>query len=188
MRSRPDQDRAGPSSRSVRRWVQRGLFFAAVVSVLMGLMYWISGHETAANDEVATVDGRSLNTRLLSLPANRWVRIAPKRPGWVEMLPSAVRNMLPLPSQDWTRQGHAGIAFDSKRDSLLIFGSNTHGTNWDNSVHEFSPLSLTWTTHYPASRKESYRADGTPATAAAIPGPCIPSTTSSTHRRLMPWW
>ena len=66
---------------------------------------------------------------------------------------------MPLPSQNWTRQGHAGLAFDSKRDSLLIFGSNSHDTNWDNSVHEFSPLTLAWSTHYPASPKDSYRAD-----------------------------
>jgi hypothetical protein len=76
---------------------------------------------------------------LLNLPANRWVKIH-------------------QPSVDsWRRQGHAGIAFDSKRRKLLIFGSDTHGENWDNSVHEFDPVSLEWTTHYPPARSDSYR-------------------------------
>ncbi len=60
---------------------------------------------------------------------------------------------------DWRRQAHAGIAYDSRRGTLLVFGSDTHGRNWDNSVHEFDPVTARWSTHYPRAPKGSYRAD-----------------------------
>lgn len=78
---------------------------------------------------------------LLDLPANRWVKL---HQPW---------------SADWRRQSHAGIAYDSKRGTILIFGSNTHGENWDNSVHEFDPVSAIWSTHYPPADPATYRAD-----------------------------
>ena len=98
--------------------------------------------------EPSYVDGRLVNHRLRQLPANTWVEVASERPGW-------------------TRQGHAGLAFDSKRGTLLIFGSDTHGENWDNSVHEFSPLTMRWTTHYRESRPQTYRVD---ANGSAVAG------------------
>jgi hypothetical protein len=79
--------------------------------------------------------------RLRNLPANRWVKYHEERPA------------------DWARQAHAGIAFDSRRGSLLIFGSDDHGEDWDNAVHEFHPLRKKWETHYAASDPGSYRAD-----------------------------
>ena len=69
--------------------------------------------------------------QLRSLPPNRWIKYHEERP------------------RGWSRQGHAGIAFDSKRGTLLIFGSDTHGENWDNSVHEFDPRRKRWQTHQP---------------------------------------
>lgn len=82
-----------------------------------------------------------LNSKLLSLKPNRWTKLHV----------SYISN--------WHRQAHAGIAYDSKRGTLLIFGSNTHKIDWDNSVHEFDPFTLKWTTHYPPAAKETYRAD-----------------------------
>jgi len=97
-----------------------------------------------------------LNSQLLALPRNVWVK-------------------LHQPEQaDWRRQAHAGVAYDTKRGTLLIFGSNTHGRDWDNSVHEFNPVTLSWETHYPAAPKSSYRAD---AEGRAIAG----------GDRLLPW-
>lgn len=96
------------------------------------------------------------NPRLLGLSPNVWVKIKEAR------------------GLHWHRQAHAGIAYDSKRGTLLIFGSDTHGLNWDNEVHEFDPATEKWTTHYQRAPKETYRAD--PA------GRAIAGST-----RLLPW-
>lgn len=100
--------------------------------------------------------GRPLNPRLLALKPNTW-------------------SLVSQPAKaDWRRQTHAGIAYDSRRGTLLIFGSNTHGQDWDNEVHEFDPVNERWATHYPRAPKESYRAD---AAGRAIAG----------EGRLLPW-
>ncbi|WP_022668845.1 hypothetical protein [Desulfospira joergensenii] len=73
------------------------------------------------------------------LPANKWVEIYRGR--------------------SFIRQAHAGIAYDSKRHNLIIFGSNTHGYDWDNSVHVFDPVDGIWRSYYPPAPKETYRTD-----------------------------
>lgn len=84
------------------------------------------------------------------LPVNRWVRVHE-----ADALP-------------WHRQGHAGSAYDSTRGELLLFGSDTHGRNWDNSVHHFDPSTLGWRRSHPPAPPESYRlAEG----ARAVAGP-----------------
>jgi hypothetical protein len=95
----------------------------------------------------------SLNPKLQKLPPNRWVEFSK---------PAA---------SDWSRQAHAGMAYDSRRGTLLIFGSNTHGLDWDNTVHEFDPLTERWVTHYPAAPQESYRADALGRAIAGGPSP-----------------
>lgn len=105
---------------------------------------------------LAQESGKGLNPRLLNLPPNQWVKVRSDR------------------RLGWHRQAHAGIAFDSKRGTILIFGSDTHNTNWDNSVHEFDPATEKWSTHYPEAPKETYRAD---AAGRAICG----------DTRLLPW-
>lgn len=131
---------------------------------MLGLLLWLALRPGNPQDDVALVDGKLLNARLLELPANRWVRIAPEPSALVRKLPAFLRELAPVPGQDWNRQGHAGLAFDSRRGTLLVFGSDSHNTNWDNSVHEFSPLTLQWTTAYPASPETSYavNAEGIP--------------------------
>lgn len=99
---------------------------------------------------------QSHNPRLLSLKPNTWTLLARAT------------------KADWRRQRHAGVAYDSRRGRLLIFGSNTHGLDWDNSVHEFDPLTERWETHYPPAPRESYRAD---AAGRAVAG----------TDRLVPW-
>lgn len=108
----------------------------------------------AASDHVAAAN--NLNPDLLNLAPNRWVRLNTPR----------VKGL--------SRQPHAGLAYDSKRGTLLIFGSNTHGLDWDNSVHEFDPVAARWTTHYPEAPQTSYRADDK---GRAIAG----------EQRLLPW-
>lgn len=86
--------------------------------------------------------------RLRNLRPNQWVKYHEERPG------------------GWTRQGHAGIAFDTRRATLLIFGSDTHGENWDDSVHEFHPLAKRWETHQQEAARQTYRVDATGAPVA----------------------
>lgn len=80
---------------------------------------------------------------LLDLPANQWVEYHHMDNG------------------DWWRKGHAGLAYDSKRGSLLIFGSDTHGDDWDNTIHEFLPIQRRWIQHGTNSAQNSYRVDAT---------------------------
>lgn len=84
---------------------------------------------------------RKLNLKLLTLKPNVWVKIHQPQ------------------KATWRRQEHAGIAYDSKRGTILIFGSDTHGLDWDNEIHEFDPVEEQWTAHYQRTGKESYRAD-----------------------------
>ncbi len=81
------------------------------------------------------------SAELAALPANQWVAFAAPK------------------DIEWRRQGHAGAAYDSKRGTLLLFGSNTHGEDWDNSVHEFDPATKRWSTHYAPAAPGTYRAD-----------------------------
>ncbi|MEH6548194.1 MAG: kelch repeat-containing protein [Sneathiella sp.] len=76
-----------------------------------------------------------------SIPPNKWIKYHQ-----------------PL-SLDWRRQQHSGIAYDSKRGNFYLFGSDTHGKNWDNRVHEFNPTTKSWHSHYPIAPLETYRAD-----------------------------
>lgn len=111
---------------------------AAIVATALSLTFWQSAHQSGLPPEVENT------LTLRNLPPNRWVKYHEERPGW-------------------TRQGHAGLAFDSKRGALLVFGSDTHGQNWDNAVHEFDPRRKRWETHQPASGPETYRVDATGA-------------------------
>lgn len=76
---------------------------------------------------------------LLNLPANRWIKYHELQDG------------------DWWRKGHAGLAYDSTRGSLLVFGSDTHGEDWDNIVHEFIPNQRKWVHHGVNARPDSYK-------------------------------
>ena len=115
-----------------------------------------SGVSAEAGRNERAPQERPLNPRLLALTPNTW-------------------SLLAQPAEaGWRRQAHAGIAYDSKRGRLLIFGSNTHGLDWDNAVHAFDPVTGRWETHYSPTPKESYRAD---AAGRAVAG----------NGRLLPW-
>src|SRR3990172_3748319 len=124
LKQPPDQDKRMQSRSHARRLGKRGLYLAAAL-LLMGFIFWVAGRQGKVMEDLALVDGHLVNVRLLTLPANRWVRIAPKLPDFIQKIPfTAVQNLVPLPSQDWSRQSHAGLAFDSKRGTLLIFASD----------------------------------------------------------------
>lgn len=98
-----------------------------------------------------------LNPDLLNLPANTWVT-------------------LHLVDQRLRREAHAGIVYDSRRGTILMFGSNTHGRSENNSVLEFDPTDPGWIRHQPKSEPDTYHIDlrgfpvaGTPDAPMPIP-------------------
>ena len=76
---------------------------------------------------------------LMNLPANRWIEYHHLEDG------------------EWWRKGHAGMAYDAARGSLLVFGSDTHGEDWDNVAHEFIPNQREWVHHGVNSDSSTYR-------------------------------
>lgn len=143
----PDSRSPGWSRTSALRRFGQGVLVA-------GLAGWLGVH---AGRAAAAEPGRTaLNPRLLALKPNAWTLLSQST------------------QASWRRQAHAGIAYDSKRGTLLVFGSNTHGLDWDNAVHEFDPVTERWETHYAPAPKTSYRAD---AAGRAIAG----------TGRLLPW-
>ena len=76
---------------------------------------------------------------LMNLPANRWIEYHHLEDG------------------EWWRKAHAGMAYDSARGSLLVFGSDTHGEDWDNVAHEFIPNQREWVHHGVNSDSSTYR-------------------------------
>lgn len=83
---------------------------------------------------------------LLNLPANRWVKYHEFK------------------GNEWWRKSHAGLAYDSTRGSLLVFGSDTHEQDWDNVIHEFIPRKREWVHHGVNAAPNTYRvnAEGYP--------------------------
>ena len=134
------------------RWLK---VIPIVVLILGGVSLFLKDQDDPL-ENLEYINGHLLNPKLLSLADNRWVKIYPQT---TNILQSFSFENLFGSGLSWYRQGHAGLAFDSKAKSLLTFGSDSHGENWDNRVHEFSLLSLKWKEHYSSSAKETYRAD-----------------------------
>ena len=121
------------TSRPMRRYLLLGS--AVVILLAAAATFWSARRSRDLAPELENA------LQLRNLPPNRWVKYFESRPG------------------TWSRQGHAGMAFDTRRGSLLIFGSDAHGEDWDNAVHEFQPRLKRWETHYAAVGPESYRVD-----------------------------
>ena len=120
-------------SRPMGRYLLLGLALAVILATAAAI--WWANRSRDPPPEIESA------LQLRNLPPNRWVKYYESKPG------------------TWHRQGHAGMAFDTRRGSLLVFGSDTHGEDWDNAVHEFQPRLKRWVTHYAAVGPESYRAD-----------------------------
>ncbi|MEL7401107.1 MAG: hypothetical protein AAFN68_11125, partial [Pseudomonadota bacterium] len=73
------------------------------------------------------------------------------------------------------RQVHSGSAFDQKRNRLLIFGSDTHGRDWDNSVRAFDLDTLSWSSLSDQQPFSNYI-----VTAEGVPG-------ALADKHLFPW-
>lgn len=71
----------------------------------------------------------------------RWVKLHEQKPS------DAVR---------FRRQGHGGACFDAARGRLILFGSDTHGRNWENSPLLFDVARRRWSRLYPADGPATY--------------------------------
>jgi len=124
---------AGTATRKIRFTLTVG---SLAIALLVAFEYF-----NLANPIQLLADSAIQSKGLARIPANQWLRYhQPLYAGW-------------------RRQGHAGIAYDTQRATFYIFGSDTHGENWDNSVHEFDPETKSWSTHYPAADPDTYRVD-----------------------------
>jgi hypothetical protein len=129
----------------------------ASIAVFAILFVNLSYTVESIGDRQLNSGDRKLNPKLLALKPNIWVKL-----------------YQPAQKNNWYRQSHAGIAYDARRGTILIFGSDTHGSDWDNEIHEFDPVAEKWVTHYQRAGKESYRVD---AAGNAISG----------NNKLLPW-
>ena len=84
-----------------------------------------------------------------SLPKGLWLKIHQQRPG------DRVR---------FVRQAHAGSGYDQRRNRLMIFGSNTHGENWNNTIYSFDLNTFQWLEAYSSDKPGTYTVndDGIP--------------------------
>jgi len=92
-------------------------------------------------------EGPGLNPRLVKLSPGRWVKVHEQKKG------DAVQ---------FRRQAHGGSCFDAKRGRLVLFGSDTHGRNWENGPLRFDVARERWTRAYPHDPRSTYAvsADG----------------------------
>jgi len=145
--------------RRIKQRVPRRDVLAKPLLIMAGgvlfLLLFMFGDDLTLSGPVDTGRVSTLNEQLLDLPPNKWVKLRVPFGG------------------AWRRQAHAGMAFDTHRNKLFVFGSDTHGENWDNSVHEFDPLILQWSEHDRPARRASYRADaqGHPVSGGEQPRP-----------------
>jgi len=114
----------------------------SLLRLLVAILMTVSLLLVISCDSSSSPDEQINNAlELINLPANQWVKYHHSN------------------NNDWWKKGHAGLAYDSKRGSLLIFGSDTHGDDWDNSIHEFLPKQRKWVHHGSDSPQNSYRVD-----------------------------
>ena len=110
------------------------LMVAAAMLIALGAV--------ARGDTAGGAKGRSLNPRLLDLPAGKWTKIHQ------QTRHDAVR---------FKRQQHGGSAFDTRRGRMVLFGSNTHGKDWTNSPLFFDFARLEWQRLYRNDHLGTYR-------------------------------
>ena len=71
LKQHPEKDK-----RTDRHLRKRGLYLA-ITLLLIGFIFWWAVRDGNDTEDLAYVDGHLVNVKLLNLPTNRWVRIAP---------------------------------------------------------------------------------------------------------------
>ena len=101
---------------------------------------WLEG-EIDDTPVYALAQASSGKFALNELPVGKWVKI---------------HQQTKHDPVQFDRQIHSGSAWDSRRGRLLVFGSDTHGKNWDNSLYYFELRQLRWSQVSQADPVESY--------------------------------
>lgn len=102
------------------------------------IKHWVMGDVDKSDIFQLEYDG------LASIPKGRWIKVHQQS------------------SEDtvhFIRQEHAGGVFHPYKGQLLLFGSNTHGTEWNNTVYSFDLKTLQWSEAYPADSPSTYTID-----------------------------
>lgn len=92
--------------------------------------------------ELAPVKSGTINPAFRTLPVGSWVKIHQQEIG--------SKNV-------FKRQVHGGAAFDPVRSRVMLFGSDTHSRDWNNSVWMFDMGALNWSQPYPEDNPDTYR-------------------------------
>lgn len=166
---------AGPV-RVIQRLISRYLVVAGLLANLLVaafLFFWLSNkvvHSEMFRDirgqilgpldgvevtQIVPVASGQINPALRNLPARSWIKIHQQPSDGPET---------------FQRQAHGGAAFDPVRGRVMLFGSDTHGVNWDNTVRFFDMGTLTWSSAYPPDSPETYRVNGNGIPVAGVKG------------------
>ena len=113
--------------------------------VCCALCWLLAAEGTLLCAETGTESSPRLNPVLADLEPDRWVVLHRQQPD------DEVR---------FHRQEHGGSCFDTRRGRLILFGSNTHGRDWQNSPLVFDPVSCTWSRLYPDDDLSTYAVTG----------------------------
>jgi hypothetical protein len=101
-------------------------------------------HRLAVRRDQAAVTAVAVAQTALgdALPSNRWVEV------------STVTAGLPV-----YRTDHGGAAYDPTRNSVFLFGSDTHARHFDNRIQELRLDDMTWHRPYERSPRYTLRTD-----------------------------
>jgi hypothetical protein len=126
----------------------RSQLLCSIVTVLFGAV--------ACGAAAASAHGEPpRNPRLMKIEPNRW---------------SKLHEQSATDEVRFRRQGHGGSCFDTKRGHLVLFGSDTHGRDWENSPLVFEPVAERWTRYYPADARATYAVNDAGLPVAGVKG------------------
>ena len=103
-------------------------------ALILGVEAGGASHERAFGEELER------NPVLAKLAQGRWTRIHEQKPSELS----------------FRRQPHGGSCFDTKRGTLILFGSDSHGRDYANSPLRFSTVDLKWSRDYDDDPREAY--------------------------------
>lgn len=147
-------------------FLMSGLTIHVGLAALIALALWVKFYDHWRVTQIqgwinGPADSAPIHsTSLDHIPAGRW---------------SKIHQMSPNDTIAFKRQRHSGSAFDQKRNRLIIFGSDTHGNDWDNSIRAFDLNTRSWLSLSEEQPFSSYR---TSAAGLAISG---------TKDQIAPW-
>lgn len=115
---------------------------SAQLWLLLLLLPPMAGATTGGLEQDYNTRAKGHAANVHALPVGKWIKIHQQKPGDRII---------------FRRQAHGGSAFDTHRNQLVLFGSDSHGQNWNNSLLLFDPLKLKWNRLYPDDHPDTYR-------------------------------